>query len=270
MKKSKLPLSIIIPCADDVRLKSCIESIDEDVEIIVVLNGASKEVVKVIDKFDVRKVIISERNLPKALNAGIKEAKYRKMMFMDADCIFQKGAIRKLYYGLDKNFLAKGTVVFERKDFISSIIASVREYMTSDPPKPYNPFLCMRKDIKVYIDNYYFDNDIHWTEDADLNIRVIKAAIKVKYVTSARVFHPCLTLKYDLRSSFRYGIGKRIRVEKGTGEGLGISFSSCLDILKKKGFWSAIYLSIWNCSYIAGYACQIIKDPYNVRRLIKR
>lgn len=268
--KTKLPLSIIIPCADDTRLGYCLDSIDEEVEVIVVLNGASNNVKEIAEQYKVKKIIINERNLPKALNVGIENSKYNNVLFMDADCIFQKGAIRKLYMGLEKNYLAKGKVIFEKKGFISTVIAKVREYNTSDTLKPYNPFLCMNKNIKKYIDNYYFDHDIHWTEDADLNVRTIKAGIKINYVLSAKIFHPPLTLKHDLRSSFRYGIGKRIRVEKGTVKGLGSHFSKILDVVLKKGFLSGLYFLIWNSVYSAGYIYQIIKDPYNIKQKIAK
>lgn len=265
--KTKLPLSIIIPCADDARIKYCLDSIDEEVEVVVVLNGASKEVKQIVSEYNIKKVIVSERNLPKALNAGIENSKYKHVLFMDADCVFERGAIRKLLGGMGESYLAKGNVIFQRNNFTSEIIAKVREYLTSDPPRPYNPFLCMRKDIKKQIDNYYFDNDIHWTEDADLNVRVTRAGIKVKYVMSAKIFHPPLTMKYDLKSSFRYGIGKRIRIEKGIAKGLGSFFRNIPDVISKKGIFPGIYLFIWNCFYTAGFIYQIIGDPYNVRSL---
>lgn len=268
--KTKLPLSIIIPCANDTRIKYCLDSIDEAVEVIVVLNGASSNVKKIVDKYKVKRVIINERNLPKALNVGIENSKNNIILFMDADCVFEKGAIRKLYKGLGESYLAKGTVRFERNNFSSTIIAKVREYMNTNIPKPYNPFLCIKKDIKKLIGNYYFDNDIHWTEDADLALRVNSANLKVNYVVSASVFHSPLTLRDDLKSAFRYGIGKRIRVTKSTGKGIGVHFNNTLDVFKKKGLGASIYFSIWNCFYTAGYIYQIIADPYKVKDIIRK
>ena len=265
MINNKLPLSIVIPCADDVRIKHCLDSIDEKVEVMVVLNGATKEVLNIVDDYDVKVVKIKERNLSKALNIGIKTAKNPKVILVDSDCRFEKGAIKKLFGGLQKYYIAKGKVVFQSNSLISETIAKVRDYIYYDPPKPYNPFLAIKKDIKELIGNYYFDETIHWTEDADLNTRLKKAGIEVNYVFSAKVFHPPLGLKHDLRSVFRYGIGKRIRVEKGVSSGIGTHFGKILHVGFKKGLLTSLYYFIWNCSFLFGYLYQAVKDPYRVR-----
>ncbi|MHA1829434.1 MAG: glycosyltransferase [Candidatus Heimdallarchaeaceae archaeon] len=264
--KNTLSVTVVIPCADDVRIKSCIESIDENVEILVVLNGATKKVVNIVKKFGVRKVVLRERNLAKALNVGIKKAKNSKVILIDSDCTFQKGAIRKAFVGLDKNLIVKGRVIFRSNSFFSKIIAKTRDYSYYDSPKPYNPFLCIRKGIVGKIGGYYFDERIFWTEDADLNQRIKKAGIKVEYVYSAIAYHPPLTLSYDLRSAFRYGIGKRIRVEKGTASGIGTHFEKIPDVVVKKGILVGIYYFFWNLAYLLGYAYQVLKDPYKTRK----
>ena len=268
MRNKKLPLSIVIPCADDARIGSCLDSIDENVEIVVVLNGSSSEVRKIVNNYKVKRVNIRERNLAKALNIGIEKSIHKKVLLIDSDCKFEKGAIRKLYAGLQNRYIAKGMIVYECDDFISRVIAKVRDYTNYDTPKPYNPFLGIKKSIKKYIGNYYFDSDIHWTEDADLNSRLTKADIKVNYVFSAKAFHPPLSLKQDLRSAFRYGIGKRIRVEKRKSQSVGIHFSKVFAVAFKKGYWAGVYYFVWNCFYLIGYVYQFINDPYKVRPLI--
>lgn len=270
MKNKKLKLSIIIPCADDIRIKSCIESVDENVEIVVVLNGASSEVNKIVDNYKLKVIRIKERNLAKALDIGIEKSRYESVILIDSDCRFEKGAIRKLYEGLRRYHIAKGKVVFESDSFVSGLIAKVRDYTNYDTPKPYNPFLGIKKSVKKYIGNYYFDSDIHWTEDADLNSRLTKAQIKVNYVFSSKVFHPPLTLRHDLRSSFRYGVGKKIRVEKKISSGIGSHFGKVFDMISKKGLGAGFYYFVWNWFYVAGYFYQTIRDPYHTRLLISK
>jgi glycosyltransferase involved in cell wall biosynthesis len=265
MKNNKLPLSIVIPCADDVRIKHCLDSIDENVEVVVVLNGNTKEVANIVNNYDVKIIRIKEKNLSKALNIGIKNSSNSNIILIDSDCRFEKGAIKKLFKGLRNHYIAKGKVIFESNNFLSRTIANVRDYIYHNPPKPYNPFMAIKKNIKQFIDNYYFDESIHWTEDADLNTRLKKAGIEVNYVFSARVFHSPLSLKHDLRSAFRYGIGKRIRVEKKTSDGIGVHFEKIHDVLLKKGVFSGIYYFVWNISYIFGYIYQTVFDPYRTR-----
>ncbi len=264
---SKLPLSIVIPCADDIRIKHCLDSIDEKVEIVVVLNGATKEVINVVNSYDVKVVEIKERNLSKALNIGIEEARHPNIILIDSDCRFERGAIKKLFRGLQRHYIAKGRVIFESNNLLSKTIAKVREYVYYDPPKPYNPFLAIKKSVKKLIGNYYFNEKIHWTEDADLNMRLKKAGVEVNYVFSARVFHHPLGLKHDLRSAFRYGIGKRIRVENKVSSGIGTHFLKILDVGIKKGFLAGFYYFVWNCSYLLGYLYQLMRDPYHMRSL---
>lgn len=266
MIMKNLSVSIAIPCADDLRIKICLESIDEKVETIVVLNGATNKIRKIVRGYKVKTVEIPERNLAKALNVGITRSKNEKVIFMDADCRFEKGAIKKLYKGLDNYVVAKGKVIFESNNFISKIIAKVREYSYYDSPKPYNPFLGINKRIKKLISGYFFDDKIYWTEDADMNTRLKEANIKVNYVFKAKVFHPPLSLKQDLRSAFRYGIGKRIRVEIGKASNVGTHFGKVVDVVIKKGLWAGIYYLIWNIFYAFGYLNQIVFDPYKTKK----
>jgi glycosyltransferase involved in cell wall biosynthesis len=268
MKKNRLPISIIIPVADDLRVGKCIESIDEEVEIVVVLNGATSEVKNLIKNYKVKTCFLQERNLSAALNAGIKCATFDNVLFMDSDCTFRKGTIMLLYNGLQGFKLAKGKVIFESTNLWNRIFARAREYTTSDKLSAYKPPLAMKKSIIKDI-GYYFDEDIHWTEDADLDRRVKEKRISIHFIPEAIIYHPPVTLFGDLRSAFRYGIGKRIRKEKGKTKGLGTFFFSTFDIIKKKGILTALYMLFWNLSYCAGYFYQFLFDPYKVREKLK-
>lgn len=264
-KKTRLPLTIVIPCADDIRIKKCLSSIDEKVEILVVLNGATAQVKEIVKQFPTKIISIFERNLSKSHNIGIHGASYDKVILMDSDCIFESGAIRKIYHALGDRLIVSGYVVFEYNDYFSKLTALAREYSYYHPPKPYNPFIALNKKIKSKIGDKYFEEGIHWTEDADLHTRLDKANIQVKYVPEARVFHPPLTIFYDLRSAFRYGIGKRIRVEKKLAKGIGSHFNLLPEISQIKGFPTAFYFFFWNCFYSLGYYNQMMFDPYKTR-----
>jgi len=265
MKKQKLKLSIVIPCSTDIRIKGCIESIDENVEVVVVLNGASKEVTNIVKNLKVKIIVLKKANLSNALNYGIKNSTNDKIIFMDSDCKFQKGSIRKVNNALNDNLIVKGKVAFQHNDVFSKIVADTRDYVNYDDPKPYNPFLAINKKIKKYSGGYYFDSQIHWTEDADFYSRLKRSNIKVKYLFSAMVYHPPLTFVQDLRSAFRYGVGKRIRVEKGRANSMGTHFSNIPDLTNKKGLLAGMYYFLWSISYMFGYFYQIVIDPYRVK-----
>jgi len=267
--QNKLSISIIIPCADDLRVAQCIESIDENAEIIVVLNGPTEAIKNLIKKYFVKTYLIQERNLGAALNIGIQNATYDKVLLMDSDCVFKKGTIRLLYNGLNNFKLAKGKVIFEFNNFFNRILAKAREYTTSDTPSAYKPPLALKKSIIDDVE-YFFDNDVHWTEDEDLDERVRAAKVSINFLPDAVIYHPPVTLKSDLRSAFRYGIGKRIRVEKKIAKGLGSDFPYLFDAIGKKGLLVGIYLFFWNIVYSLGYIFQILFDPYQVRVKFKQ
>lgn len=259
-------LTIIIPVADDTRIKNCIESIDENVEILVVLNGATKKVKNIIKDFkNIETLEIYERNLGMARDEGVNKAKFDKVLLMDSDCIFQKGCIKKLYNGLKKYKIAKGKVIFNYNNMFNKIIKKTREYTTSDFLSAYAPPLAFDKTVKKEIGGYYFDRDIHWADDAEFDKRVKKGGIKINYLPSAIIYHPPLNFFQDLRSAFRYGCGQKIGTEKNIMNGIDSFFPCVFDITKKKGFLSGLYMIVWNISYCSGYFIQKLLDIYRIK-----
>lgn len=259
----KLNLTVVIPCASDTKIKSCIQSIDADVEIIVVLNGPTKDVIKIVDSFKIKKISVPQRNLAKALNIGVNRAKHDKVVLIDSDCIFQKRAIEKACIALEYYPVVKGKVIFESNSLSSKIVAETREYVYNNPPKIYNPFLCIDKKIKNKVGGYYFDEDIFWTEDADLSSRIIKAKIPVKFLTTAKANHASVSILYDLKSAFRYGIGRYLRVYKKKTVGINAHWNNIPDIAIKKGISKALYYLVWNVVYSIGFLYQSILSNKN-------
>lgn len=260
-----MELSVIITVYDDVRIKECIESIDDDVEILVVLDDATKEVKEIVNKFDdVRKIEIFERNLGLSREIAIRKSKYNKILLMDSDCVFEGDCIKKAYKALDKYKVVKCKVVFLYRDYIGKIISKVRDYINYDEVKAFAPGLALKKSILEDVGGYYFDGDIHWVEDSELNNRINDAGIEMKFLPEAKIYHSSLTLKQDLRSAFRYGCGKRIGVKKGIMEGIGSFFPKIFDVLKKKGVVPFFYIVLWNVFYCSGFFSQAVFKIYDV------
>lgn len=67
--------------------------------------------------------------------------------------------------------------------------------------------MAFNKGILAKVNGYYFDENLSWTEDYDFDIRVKSASLKILYDDNARIIHPELSIKQDLKSSFNYGIG---------------------------------------------------------------
>lgn len=271
---AKLDLSIVIPCATDLAIVDCIRSIHatcpDDIEIIVSLNDPTPEVRNCLKSFpEVELCEISVRHLSRAYNRGISIAGRRNILLMDSDCTFENGAIQALYNGLKTRPISKGRVVFQSNGFVSSFIAKVREFTTTDFLNAYSPPLAFRKSIIDQIGHYFFHESIPWSEDNEFNFRVKKAGLQIAAVPNAIVYHRPLSLRADVQSGFRYGLGKRIT------ESLGIfpvtkwlaletqlkRFRKTGQVWQAKGWLASLYyLFLWRPANRFGYAWQTIKE----------
>ncbi|KKQ47857.1 MAG: hypothetical protein US95_C0035G0008 [Candidatus Woesebacteria bacterium GW2011_GWB1_38_5] len=265
-------ISVVIPVSNDLRLINCIESIDESVEVVISLNKASKDIKKLVKNIlnnqEFKKFLkivvceIKEASIAEAYNNGIKHSSYSKILLMDSDCTFGKETIKKLNNNLGNNFLSKGRVFFKSNSWISHIIARAREYHTSDKVNAYSPPLLFSKKIINYIGGYYFHPKLCWSEDSEFDLRVKKAGLEISYDPTAVVYHPTLSLWSDLKSSFWYGVGRRIGLEVGVRDkpvGVFGSFRKYVgEASKEKGLLVGIYLFIWKMSTLLGYYVQEI------------
>ena len=255
-------ISIVIPCKDDRRILECVKSIDyRYVSIEIVLNGATKEFTKWIqNKTNGNKHIaihsLSKPNLSWALEYGTQHAKHNLVLYMDSDCRFEKGAIeffanmcRK--YDMSTNVL-KGEVIFAKgKSYLSSVISKSREHHTAEILTAYKPPLLISKEILPKIGGYAFNKKLIWREDSDLDNRIRMANINILPVKNGIIHHHVISLKTDLRSTFRYGVGLAI------ANILKIKLTevprSAFSTFKSKGLIVATYMLFRNRVYNAGY-----------------
>lgn len=254
---NKLELTLVICVADDVRIKTMLQSIDEYCEVIVVLNGATEDVKNIVNEFKksnnfyLRTLEIPERNLSKSRNIGIEYANYDKVVFYDSDCIIVPGSLKKFHNLLSEYMLVDGKVFFKKDTFQSKIISYTREM--GIPGYALCPAIGVNKKIKHLVGNYYFDNDIQWIEDSELNIRANKAKIKVGEVTSITCVHDNLTFKQDLKSAYRYGYGVRIAASKNLHKHRPTANWNLILPIMRKNLLSGVYYVIWNIIYCIGY-----------------
>lgn len=271
-----MDMSIVIPVKDDIRIKECVTSIDEEVEIVIVLNTPSDEVREYVGSLDITVEEIDENNLSHAYNVGIETSFSNNILLMDSDCTFDQSTLRKLYGGLEKAPISKGRVNFASNSLMGRVIALSREYHVSDIVNAYSPPLAFKKDIRDVLGGHFFDEDLHWTEDHEFNQRVQRAGLEIHYDSSATIQHGELTAKSDLRSAFRYGTGYFEGVKKGVTEpclmyggrrsilksiAYDIQRAAVLpllfaDVTRKKGFLPAIFMSAWMVTFSAGYYAQ--------------
>jgi glycosyltransferase involved in cell wall biosynthesis len=256
------PISIVIPCKDDPEIMNCIRSIDySNADIEIILNGTPESfyswLVKELKSF--KKVHIHrlpKPNLSWALEYGTQHAKNDLVLYMDSDCRFKKGAVQAfaemvIKHDPSKNVF-KGDVVFEEgHTYLSRVISESRTHHTAEVLTAYKPPLMVSKAILPKIGGYAFNVKLIWREDSDLDNRIRQASINILHVPAGVIYHHTISLKTDLRSTFRYGIGLAI------ANVLHIKLTevprSTASAFKSKGLVVALYMLCRNRIYDAGY-----------------
>lgn len=255
--KKQIDLSLVVCVADDLRIIKMLETIDVNCEVVVVLNGTTKQLKKMLQDFKetsllkINVIELPERNLSKARNYGIEKAMYDKVVFYDSDCLIVKGALMKFYYMLDKYLLVDGKVFFKQDTRASKIISYTREM--GIPGYALCPAIGINKKIKPMVCNYFFDNDIQWIEDSELNIRARKANIQVGEIKSVTCIHDNLSFKQDLKSAYRYGYGVKKAADKNLHKKRPTANWNLIIPIFKKNCISGIYYVFWNVIYCLGY-----------------
>lgn len=269
--------SIVIALKDDERILECLDSVDEEVEIVLALNGCPRRLKDKVSAHP-RRPVITEipdvGNLGGAYNAGIEAASGRYILLMDSDCLFAGGTIRKMAGLAGKYPLVKGKVVYgEARGVMSRIIARIREFDEGDYVSALSPPLIYDRTLSEKIGGRHFDPLIHWCEDREFDFRLQMANIPVLLEESAVIFHDAQVGAQNLRSYWRYGIGE------GIGQELGVFTTPALPIIwrlfsdigivagcaRRKGLVASLYYVITLVAFHGGTAWHMILDPYKVR-----
>jgi glycosyltransferase involved in cell wall biosynthesis len=270
-----MDLTVIIADSNDLRVKKCIESVDENVEILVSLNAPTKELENLIEKLGVKTCYTPEKGLANALNNGIANANYDKVLIIDSDCTFEKGSIKYLYDGLKDSLMVRGIQIFDSDSLASKIIANARNFHANPIPhlegviRAYKP-LAFRKEIKPMLGGYYYDRDLKLSEDYEMDMRRQRAGISIGYYPNAVVHHCPLSARNDLRSAFRYGADRHTSRSKGSTKPKKDFFDSMIKLknkaLPKIGPAATAYMVLWTMVYDAGYYLQ---KYFNINRIKK-
>lgn len=266
-----MKVSIVIPDKDDLLLERCINSIDEDVEVVISLNNPSQELEELVSRMlssrnysmlQFKVCRIDKPSIAMAYNNGIAHASYEKILLMDSDCVFERGTIVALDNVIGDNYLAKGRVVFQHNSFLTKIVSKAREYHTSDQVNAYSPPLLFRKSIISKIGGHYFNSSLCWLEDSEFDRRVQAANLHIAYQHNAVVKHQPITLGRDLRSAFWYGVGHAIGYNLDVNSrprGFVRSVYKYIIVgSKTKGLATGLYLYGWKLVLLVGFYCQLI------------
>lgn len=259
-------LSIIIPCSDDDSLKKCLDSIDIDVETIVIFNGSKKSFIKRFQNMKIISLVIEEKSIPKACNLGVSQASGDYIFLMNSDCIFQKGALQNLLTEINSAPLYHCKVIFSGKGH-RKLASLYRHYHYEVLKKFYQPGIIFKRTLLIRL-GYLFDERFKWTEDADLARRLNQLNLSVVQLKESVIIHEENSLRRDLKSAYRYGQGRRKAEMSGAIESINPpsllksrSGHRFFEIAISIGFWPALYARwAWRIAYIIGYYGAIYLD----------
>lgn len=272
--------SIVIALKDDERIFRCLASVDEDVEVVLSVNGTPAALRKRLTEVPGRVVLTSlgeTGNLGAAYNAGIEKASGRYILLMDSDCVFDPGVIRRMAAGVARYPVIKGQVIYGvAPGRISAWIARIREFDEGDYVSALSPPLIYDRGLAGFIGGHHFNPLIHWCEDREFDFRLQLADIPVLYDGRCTIRHDAQVGFQDFRSYWRYGVGE------GIGQRLGIfttpalpvvwRLASAIDILtacaRAKGPAASLYYAATLVVFHCGTLWQILADPYGVRARI--
>ena len=264
-----MDISIIIRCRDDNRVFNCIESIDEDVEVIVSLSDNPKLERELKNK-GIKYCLSPLKNLSMTSNMGFELASHEKIIITDSDTVFESDCIKKLYEALDNYKVACAGIKFLSDPYIlfSNIVAEARDYVNS-LPLFFTPGIALKKDVLSEIGGFLFDDNVHYAVDANLDYRVKKAGLPVAWmINDVYICHAPESIKHDLKAAFRIGMGCRVGVERLRSFDQysdikwnalkGVKINSIIDVFQKKGVLVGFYQLLWDFFHIAGYSYQTL------------
>ena len=206
-------ISIVIPYLSGLKqLKECISSINNQrlkTEIIVVHDAPGTLDLKGV------KVLENKNNRGAAYsrNRGLEEASADRVLFVDHDIIFPKGAIKKLVDALEGNDIVFPKTVYE-DETIMHPIGKEKKY-----PQISTCFIVRKNSVKEKMDEFMDENYHIYLEDADFFLRANLAGLRIKYVPDAIVNHKLKTSYNENRfylenKNLLYGILKFSGVNK--------------------------------------------------------
>ena len=204
----------------------------------------------------------------KRQNVGFKATSSNKVIITDSDTLFGKGCVEKLYKALNNYKCVRVNLkpLYSPNLIFSDLVAEGIAYVFS-LPLAFTPGIAVRKDILPEIGGFLFNDPVPFAVDADLNYRIRKAKIPVKFLNDAYLYHLPTSIKHGLKAAFRIGMGVKVSVEylglllnesqSHLRKALkAVKTSAIFDILFRKGVKLFFYQLIWDFFYYIGYFYQ--------------
>ncbi|MFQ6060013.1 MAG: glycosyltransferase family 2 protein [Thermoplasmata archaeon] len=260
-----LDLTVVIRCGDDERVFRCIESIDETVEIIV--SASENPVLQAkLEERGIEYCLTPRFNLSVTSNMGFEKATHDKVLITDSDTWFESNCIKRVYDALEDFKVARTRLVFDHGADVpfSRLVSEARDYVNS-LPVVYTPGIGIRADLVPDIGGFLFNDPVPYAVDADLNYRIQKAGIPVKFLSDAIIHHDVVGVWQDLKAATRIGLGCMVSAQLLSGHHIsgasacstvrelkGVKPRHLMDVAKSKGIGVFLYQLLWDLHFYTG------------------
>jgi len=181
---------VITTFRSEIKIISCLESINSELQVIVVENSNNTDFKKNIEnKFRNVKCILSGENLgyAKGNNLGLSKVKTKYALIINPDAVLEKNAINNFLITANKNlnFAIISPLIQEEKDLLI-VKENSSELKEIENVKGFAMFLNLEnfKDIGFFDDNFFI-----YFEEIDLCRRLINNNQKIYLDPTIRVHH---------------------------------------------------------------------------------
>ena len=181
---------VITTFRSEIKIISCLESINSELQVIVVENSNNTDFKKNIEnKFRNVKCILSGENLgyAKGNNLGLSKVKTKYALIINPDAVLEKNAINNFLITANKNlnFAIISPLIQEEKDLLI-VKENSSELKEIENVKGFAMFLNLEnfKDVGFFDDNFFI-----YFEEIDLCRRLINNNQKIYLDSTIRVHH---------------------------------------------------------------------------------
>ena len=230
-------ISIIMPCYNEERhiynaINSLLDGNSNETYELIVVDGKSTDWTRIIVQdfidrgFSIRVIENEKRTQANGLNLGISEAKGTYIVRTDAHCVYPPEYVKKSVSLLEETGAANvGGIMFPQgRTAVQKAIAFALQHPVGVGDAKWHT-----GKYKGYVDTVYlgtfkkslfneiglYDTNCKTAEDAELNLRILKAGNRIYLDSSIKVtYFPRETLMALAKQYFRYGKGRCYTVLK--------------------------------------------------------
>lgn len=213
---TEMPMSVLVRSSEDLRLVRCLESIDCNVDCVI-----SMTPFPVMESYLTGhgfRFVLSKRGNPAATTeVGLELCRWSTVLLVDSDCVFEPGAIRRMYSLSAVADIVKPKIDFAYRNLSSWLTKLARDFQYTCCGFVYEPGLVVcRQRVLPLIGGYLFDSHAPFTPDGELDYRLTTLGLKnkLRIVTDAEttIIHDPLSFSRHLHSYWRYGFSEASRM----------------------------------------------------------